>query len=152
MFRPLTVLAALALTTVALAADVPAEPIYKLREASFSAMGSHMKALSILAKNEGAPIEEGFLHAVALHESSKHITVWFPKGTGPDVVKTTEALPKVWSDPEGFTKAAKSLEEATAGLITALEAKDRAALGAALGATGKACGGCHDTFRKPDEK
>ncbi len=151
MFRSLVVAAALSWTSVAVAADVPAEAIYNLREASFMAMASHMKALKILATTEGAPIEEAKLHAGAIRDLSSHIPVWFPKGTGVEAVPKTEALPKIWEDAEGFKAAATQLGTAATAVLAALDAKDMAAFKTAFGSVGKACGSCHDGYRKPDE-
>lgn len=150
MIRSLLLLPAL-LAGAALAADFDPVAVYKFREASFGSLASHMKALKIVATAEGAPIEEAQLHAAAIRDLAGHITVWFPKGTGPDKVPETEALPKIWEDAAGFDKAAKDLSTAATAMVAALDAKDRAKFKEAFGATGKACGSCHDGFRKPED-
>ena len=46
----------------------------------------------------------------------------------------------------------KAFETETAKLVEATKAGDPTALVAQLKATGKACGSCHDSFRKPKEE
>ena len=59
----------------------------------------------------------------------------------------TKALPAVWTDWTGFEAASKNAETAFDKLSVAAGSGDMAALTAAFGDTGKACGACHDKFR-----
>ena len=59
----------------------------------------------------------------------------------------TKALPAVWTDMAGFTAASKAVDAAYDKLAVAAGSGDMAALTAAFGETGKACGACHDKFR-----
>jgi cytochrome c556 len=59
----------------------------------------------------------------------------------------TKALPTVWSDRAGFEAAGKNAEAAYDKLVVAAGSGDMAALTAAFGDTGKACGACHEKFR-----
>ena len=59
----------------------------------------------------------------------------------------TKALPTVWSDSAGFQAASKNAEAAFDKLSVAAGSGDMAALTAAFGDAGKACGACHDKFR-----
>ncbi|OFW99510.1 MAG: hypothetical protein A3D94_12940 [Alphaproteobacteria bacterium RIFCSPHIGHO2_12_FULL_66_14] len=59
----------------------------------------------------------------------------------------TKALPTVWSDRAGFDAASKAADAAYDKLAVAAGSGDMAALTAAFGATGKACGACHEKFR-----
>ena len=59
----------------------------------------------------------------------------------------TKALPTVWSDWAGFQAASKNADMAFDKLSVAAGSGDMAALTAAFGDTGKACGACHDKFR-----
>ena len=67
----------------------------------------------------------------------------FPAGSDKD----TKALPTVWSDSAGFLAASKAADAAYDKLATAAGSGDMAALTAAFGDTGKACGACHDKYR-----
>ncbi|MEM7257670.1 MAG: cytochrome c, partial [Pseudomonadota bacterium] len=64
--------------------------------------------------------------------------------------KTTEALPKIWSDWEGFSDAVDefiavslSLQQATAGT------DDQKVLRKAFMQASKSCSSCHKAYRKP---
>jgi cytochrome c556 len=59
----------------------------------------------------------------------------------------TKALPTVWSDWAGFQAASKNADAAYDKLAVAAGSGDMAALTAAFGDAGKACGACHDKFR-----
>ena len=59
----------------------------------------------------------------------------------------TKALPTVWSDWPGFQAASKNADAAFDKLAVAAGSGDMAALTAAFGDAGKACGACHDKFR-----
>ena len=59
----------------------------------------------------------------------------------------TKALPTVWSDMPGFLAASKNADAAYDKLAVAAGSGDLAAVTAAFGDTGKACGACHDKFR-----
>jgi cytochrome c556 len=59
----------------------------------------------------------------------------------------TKALPAVWSDMPGFLAASKAADAAYDKLAAAAGSGDLAAVTAAFGDTGKACGACHEKFR-----
>jgi cytochrome c556 len=59
----------------------------------------------------------------------------------------TKALPTVWSDRPGFLAASKNVDAAYDKLAVAAGSGDLAAVTAAFGDTGKACGACHEKFR-----
>jgi cytochrome c556 len=58
------------------------------------------------------------------------------------------ALPAVFSDTAKFEDAQKRLQTAVGQLVTVSKGGDEAKVKAAIGDVGKACGGCHDDFRK----
>jgi cytochrome c556 len=59
----------------------------------------------------------------------------------------TKALPAIWTDQAGFMAASKNADAAYDKLAVAAGSGDLAAVTAAFGDTGKACGACHDKFR-----
>ena len=67
----------------------------------------------------------------------------FPAGSDKD----TKALPTVWSDMPGFLAASKNADAAYDKLAVAAGSGDLAAVTAAFGDTGKACGACHEKYR-----
>jgi cytochrome c556 len=58
------------------------------------------------------------------------------------------ALPAVWDKAAEFKQAAERLENETAKLVQVAKSGDEGAVKAQIGATGKACGGCHENFRE----
>ena len=58
------------------------------------------------------------------------------------------ALPAVWDKAGEFKQAHERLETETAKLAQVAKGGDEAAIKAQMGAVGKACGGCHETFRE----
>ena len=144
----LTLLALLA-TTGAVAAEPSPADLVAYREATFSSLGDHMKALGMMVKGK-VPMDKTAMvaHATAMHEVSMVIPSLVPDGTGPDVVPDTEALAKIWQDKPGFEAKAKALQDESSKLIAAAQGGDEAAFKAQFAATGKTCGGCHDEYRQ----
>jgi cytochrome c556 len=58
------------------------------------------------------------------------------------------ALPAIWEKPDEFKKASERLQSEVSKLAQVSKTGDEAAVKAQIGATGKACGGCHETFRE----
>src|SRR4051812_28031203 len=58
------------------------------------------------------------------------------------------ALPAVWEKSGEFKQAQDRLQNEVAKLVAVSKGGDEAAVKAQMGAVGKACGGCHETFRQ----
>ena len=58
------------------------------------------------------------------------------------------ALPAIWAEPAKFKEAQERLQNETAKLAQISKSGDEAAVKAQIGATGKACGACHEKFRE----
>ena len=69
----------------------------------------------------------------------------FPPGT--EEGHNTKALPAVWSDREGFQKAANDLADAATKLAELAKAGDTDAVAAQVKVVGDACAACHRTYR-----
>jgi len=59
----------------------------------------------------------------------------------------TEALDKIWQQPENFAKRIKDLTLASANLQKAALSGNESTIKKAIGGVGKTCGGCHDNFK-----
>lgn len=120
------------------------DPI-KARQDRMEMIGDSMKALGQMAKGEKDYDSETATKAVqTIHDSITGFTDLFPAGSesGGD----TEAAPAIWTDMEGFEKAAMNLKDATEKALPAAgESLD--ALRGVLGDIGKNCKGCHENFR-----
>lgn len=58
------------------------------------------------------------------------------------------ALPAVYTDTAKFKEAQDRLQSEVAKLVAVSKSGDEAAVKAQIAATGKTCGGCHETFRE----
>lgn len=58
------------------------------------------------------------------------------------------ALPAVFTDTAKFKEAQDRLQSEVAKLVAVSKGGDETAVKAQLAATGKTCGGCHETFRE----
>ena len=78
-------------------------------------------------------------------EKVKGVDLFGPESAKGETVETW-AKPEVWSDPEGFKAADEALDKAIVDLAATT---DETGFIAAFSALGKACGGCHEKFRRP---
>jgi cytochrome c556 len=141
--------ALLAVGVVAEAQNAPSEVI-KQRQDMMKANGASAKALAEMMKGE-KPYDQATAHkaAVTINDSSKKISSMFPPGSGAEAGVKTAALPAIWQNKADFDEKAKKLEEESAKLVAA---NDEAAVKAQFGNVGKACGGCHETYRAKEQK
>ena len=137
-------LAVAALCLFGAAAAVSAQDEGANREAAMKKIGGSMGALSAIAKGE-KPYDAEVVKAslTTVNETIKVFPSYFPAGTEQ---ASDEASPKIWEDKAGFEARAAALASAAESLLAQLPA-DQAGVGAALGALGKNCGACHETYR-----
>ena len=121
----------------------------KYRQSVMSIVGTHMGAVGAILKNRlnvpGA-IEQ---HANQMAESAALIAPAFKKRL---TEGATDAKAEIWADWAKFEAAIGDYETASRNLATAAASNDSAAVGKAVRALGKSCGGCHKPFRKPKEE
>jgi len=115
------------------------------RQAVMKNNGMAIGTLAKMAKGE-APFDATAANLAVriFYSGSAGYTTLFPDGTqtGGD----TEASPKIWEDMAGFeAKNTAMMEAAAAAMATPIADLD--GVKAALGAIGKTCGGCHETYR-----
>lgn len=126
-------------TTVAFAqADV-----IKQRQDNRKAAGAEMRAIKGVIDSKG-DTKAIVTHAAKLKELEAAFEKMFPAGSDKG---DTKALPTVWSDMAGFQAASKAADAAYDKLAVAAGSGDMAAVAAAFGDTGKACGACHTKYR-----
>lgn len=130
------------------AAQQTPQEIADVREATMKRLGGHLKAASDpAAKPEDVRAQLG--GAIKIAES---IPSLFPKGTGigdPGITHS-RALQDIWAKPAEFKTAADGVVTALKAADAAVASGDKAKIGAAFPAIGKACKTCHDAFRGPD--
>jgi cytochrome c556 len=135
-------LAAGAMVGGATIAMAQGDPIKERQENRKQAAGA-MRAIKGIIDAKGATtgaVEQ----AAKLKTLEAAFVKMFPAGSDKG---ETKALPAVWTDMAGFQAANKAADAAYDKLTVAAGSGDMAALTAAFGDTGKACGACHDKFR-----
>jgi cytochrome c556 len=129
----------------------PADKAYSYRHEVFESLGAHMKALSMHVKGEVDRPADREAHAKAILEMSKIVPGLFPAGTGPDVVKSTEAKAEIWTDAAGFQAAAQAFRAEAEKLVAVANTTNKDEFKGQLGKVGQSCGGCHDKYRVKDD-
>lgn len=117
--------------------------IVQARQQRFKQSGA---ALQIMSK-QLAPAED----FEALKQKANELIEWanempgyFPPGSD---TPEDEAKPNVFTDPEGFQKAAQNMAFAAQMIENAAKEGDSAAVKAAIGRTGATCKACHKKYR-----
>jgi cytochrome c556 len=108
-------------------------------------VGQSTGALVAIAKGE-KPYDSAVVKA-SLETISKNVKAFpdqFPPGS--ETGMESEASPKIWENMDDFKAKAAKLGADVDATLAQLPA-DQAGVGAALGAIGKNCGGCHETYR-----
>ena len=141
------VLTTLFASTPALADDD--HPVVEYREKVMDALGAHLKASSFIMKGQVDRKEDLVVHAEAIRAAARLVPHIFPPESAPDKMKS-DSKPEVWTDWDGFLKASKALEDASAKLLEAAKSGDMNAYKAQFGAVGKSCGDCHKAYRVDD--
>ena len=126
------------------AVDEPANVI-KYRKMVMEASAHHITNIFSVLKGKTSYSGHIAANARAISDSAAMMTDIFPQGSGEG---NTRALPSIWQDWPKFEAAAMALKTAADDLASASRTGDMATISAAAGAVGKACGGCHEPFRK----
>jgi cytochrome c556 len=144
MKRMIVVVGALLLGVGAVAAQ---QDLVKEAQTVMKSNGRNTGALAAMAKGD-KPYDQATVDAALaqLDDTAKKLPTLFPESTkGLKPEGDYSASPKIWEDKAGFdahiASFAKVVTEAKAKI------KDLDTLKANVGAIGKECGGCHETFR-----
>ena len=141
-----TLFLAMAVAMAPMAVQADEEDIIKYRQAEMKAMKAHMKSLGFIVKGKVPFADEAQGHADAMADLLANMTAMFPEGS--DFGADTTAAAAIWEDPETFAARAEDAAKAGQTLAQAAASGDMAKLGAAMGAVGKSCKGCHKAFRE----
>jgi cytochrome c556 len=138
----------LGILTAVQAAEKP-EDIVKYRQSVYNIIGWNFKPIGSMMKGE-TPFDAAAVarHAQYVEMLSKALPEGFAKGTGPDVVKNTEAKPEIWSKSAEFDTKMKDFQQESAKLAEVSKGGDQAAIKAQFGKTAETCKACHKEFRK----
>jgi cytochrome c556 len=139
---------AVSLAGVALDAAAQAKPevLVKQRQAAMTLQGKYMGALGAMAQGR-VPFDASVVQRNAGYLETLSKMPWdgFAESTKGE---KSAALPAVWEKSAEFKQAAERLESETAKLAQVSKGGDEGVIKAQIGATGKACGGCHESFRQ----
>lgn len=122
------------------------ERTLEYRQGLMNVFSWNMKAMGAMMKGKKPYDAAAFArHADDLAKAaSLDILAGFPENSDKG---ETDALPDIWLDFEGFTAKLETLREASQKLSEVAATGDKKAMGEALGKTGKACKGCHESFK-----
>ena len=136
---------ALTLGPAANAAD-DAAAIVRYRQTIMKLLGSHLRALGAIAKHDVSYTKHVGAHAEGIRAMAVLLPEMFPANTSPKDIRSGSKA-EVWTKKAEFNKDAQNMAAAAAKLVQLAKGKNTAAIEAQIGALGKTCGDCHDTFR-----
>jgi cytochrome c556 len=128
------------------AAQVKPETLVKQRQAVMTLQGKYFGPMAAMAQGK-APYNAGLVQRNAGFLANLSRMPWDGFEPSTKDVKSA-ALPAVFTDTAKFKEAAERLENETSKLYDVSRSGDEAAVKAQIGAVGKSCGGCHETFRQ----
>jgi len=122
------------------------EDAIKYRKAGMFMMSTHLGRVAAMA-NGRVPFDAKVAadNAELATALSKLPYAGFIEGTDKG---DTKAKPEIWTEMDKFRAAASKMQDEMAKLNVAAKGGNIDAIKAAVGETGKACKGCHDTYRK----
>lgn len=136
------------LSAVQAAGPKPGE-VAEYRQAVFNIVGWNFKPIGAMVKGE-IPFDAAAVvrHAEYIAMLSQTAPEGFAKGSGPDVVKDTEAKAEIWTKPDEFNARMKEFQDESAGLLEAAKGGDEGAIKAQFAKAAETCKACHKAFRK----
>ena len=145
----MAVVVALALGIAAGAALAQAKPeqLVKQRQSVMTLQGKYFGPLAAMAQGK-APYNADIVRRNAVFLDNLTRMPWDTFDPGTKDVKPSGALPAIWEQPDKFKEAASRLENEAHKLYEVSRSGDEAAVKAQIGAVGKSCGGCHESFRQ----
>lgn len=141
--KPLMCLSAITIGLSAAAmAHSGATGIIKERMDFFKRSKDNLKAINMHLRG-------GDFHAVVplaedIRDWAGKMPDYFPQGSDG---KPSEAAPAIWTDFDGFTKAAKDHYEAADTLVSAAKSENAGDIAKAFKATAATCKSCHKSYR-----
>lgn len=138
----------LSLLTAANAADPKPEDAVRYRQSVYTVIGWHFKPIGAMMKSE-IPFDAAAVarHAQYVEMMSKTAIAGFPKGSGPDAVKDTEAKPGIWTHWDQFEAKMNDFQQEATKLTEVAKGGDQGAIKAQFGKTAETCKACHKEFR-----
>lgn len=127
-------------------------PAVAVRKAHMGLYAHNMGILGAMAKGEveySADAAMAAANNVAALSSLSQAGYWTPGTSNAELGEETRALPALWEAGSMAAQIGGQMAEAAVALA-AVAGDGQAALGAALGPVGQACGACHKDYRQPN--
>lgn len=142
------VVVALALGVAAGAALAQAKPetLVKQRQSVMTLQGKYFGPMAAMAQGK-VPYNADIVKRNSAFLDNLSRMAWDGFDPNTKDVKSA-ALPAVYEQTDKFKEAASRLENEAQKLYTVAQSGDEAAVKAQIGAVGKSCGGCHESFRQ----
>ena len=123
------------------------------RRALMKNNGKNMKVIVGFVKEGMGTTADAAKSARMIASNLAQLPNHYPKGTAQGSgAGNTRAKAEIWTEWARFTGGAAKGNELALKLAMAADTGDKGAIGKALGALGKGCGGCHKAFRGPKNK
>src|SRR5438309_5409024 len=139
------VLIALGAVAGGVLAQAKPEVLVKQRQAVMTLQGKYFGPMAAMAQGK-APYDVKIVQRNAGFLDNLSRMPWDGFDPGTKDVKSA-ALPAIYEQPDKFKEAGSRLENEAHKLYEVSRSGDEAAVKAQIGAVGKACGGCHESFR-----
>ncbi len=141
--NPLIIL--LSMAAVLLFAPVHAtdpEDLIDYRNSVMRAIGGHSAAAVAIVRGQVEHDEHLPHHAEALVTTTRMIAALFPAESAEG---DTDALARIWEEPEAFSAAIANTEQAAEAFLTAVN--EGGDVGSAMRDLGMSCRSCHEDYR-----
>jgi cytochrome c556 len=136
---------ALGVAAGAVLAQAKPEQVVKQRQAVMTLQGKYFGPMAAMAQGK-VPYNADVVRRNAAFLDNLSRMAWDGFDPATKDVKSA-ALPAVYDDSAKFKEAAARLENESHKLYEVSRSGDEAAVKAQIGAVGKSCGGCHESFR-----
>jgi cytochrome c556 len=128
-------------------AQVKPEVLVKQRQSVMTLQGKYFGPLAAMAQGK-APYNADIVKRNAAFLDNLTRMPWDTFDPSTKDVKGSNALPAIWEQSAKFKEAASRLENEANKLYQVSQSGDENAVKTQIGAVGKACGGCHESFRQ----
>ncbi len=145
------VIAAMAVSAMPSSVDAQmAGKSIEARRALMKNNGKNMKVIVGFVKKGMGTAADAAKSARMIASNIAQLPNHYPKGTAQGSgAGNTRAKAEIWTEWARFAGASAKGTELALNLAMAADTGDKGAIGKAMGALGKGCGGCHKPFRGP---
>jgi cytochrome c556 len=140
------VVAVLGIAGVAYAQMAPAQ--ISARQEAMKSQGGAARTLTQMVRGEQPWNQQAAVTALTtINTVAKQIPDLFKDSVAAPADVKTDALPVIWTSKADFDSKAKALDEASGKVLQLAQAGNEAEVKAQFPTIGRACGGCHETYR-----